>query len=116
MPTPRRNHISGVFTKIDGQKAIVVANGEFADVFDIDQLKWRPTFGFPLPVDYARAVQYEDYFLVVGGSYNDGQNQWSNHIYQYDSDEIWKTKVQSLIQGRSEHVVLSVPDYMTYCD
>ncbi len=105
----------GKATKSDGSEVVVLAGGflsgsdEALDdtwVYDVSQGVWLP--GDPLPETrtWARAVQYQDTFIVVGGS-DDGVTNTGNmrgQILKFDADgSAWEVMEQGLVN----------PDFVT---
>ena len=106
------------FTK---KNEIVVAGGtdsKTSEIFNLDTMKWRMGPDFPVITDLygARAVQYQDSFLIVSGYDRGGRGTYLTSILKFDHVNYeWIALPSKLQKGRSLFAAFLIPDDYISC-
>ena len=79
-------------------------------------LQWESGPSLPMLIFRDSSVQYEDHFLVVGGSTNAPGTPSIDLIYRFDSDMTWKELGQTLHTPRQHFAALSMPEKYANCN
>ena len=107
----------------DGSRHVLAAGGDyFYDtqtwIFDLDSGidLWRP--GPPLGLQMGASVQFNDTVLAVGGELNDGSNDYTNQIWEFNPDpldEKWILRQEGLKSAKRDVSAFLLPNNYATC-
>ncbi len=109
----------GLATKSDGSKVVVVAGGSFnanegitdSYILDLEQNIFLPGPPLPQPRTWARAVQYGNSFIIVGGADSGFEPiAYEDMLYYNPDDEAWEVLPQKLPYPDYVNGAVLVPD------
>ncbi len=107
-------HSSGFFINQFGEKEIVVVGRDSTWIFNFNSFAWRPGNAIPGNLWCSGSVQFENHFLVIGGSDEDFQT-FSQKIFSFGASEQWVAQAATLDIGRINPVPFKISDENADC-